>query len=289
MIELKENVIEKLKCSECGSYLSCAPIMMKSDGNSVCGRCELPEEELPGARNKVYEEVASVVSFPCRYREEGCSKKLPWDNVKQHEEQCDFRIYECPVIPNGTCSWTGTHSQLLDHYKDDHPDLVLDYPCKLSPDLTRDGEENFLMTVFGFIFLVQVKLSASAGKMWHCVRYLGNSAYTANFDYCLEIKNYDCIMMKSKRVSARDGLHISRNNSIEVNLKTLKEFLGSCERLTFTINIRKKGNICFRCKKELKPVKLYCLSGGYHCGNCQSDITNMMDFGDNEQYHYTKH
>lgn len=269
MIELKNTSLAKLNCKKCQAYLSCGPIRITTTGENICGRCNLTlEEQCITTRNTAYEELAAEILFPCRYRHQGCNKKFQWNAAPEHEEQCDYRVYDCPVLPAGACLWKGTNSQLLDHYKREHADLVLQHPYKLYPDLHHEGEEHFLMPVYGFLFLVQIKLQPSAGKLMCCVRYLGNNAFVSNFQFTLEIRNYHAVMKKTKAVTGRNKLVMNRCNSIEVSLKTIFDFMDKTENIYLVVDVHKHGSVCFKCKKDL--IVKTDMGDGYkfHCSHC---------------------
>lgn len=274
MWELSASALENLKCSKCKSHLSCAPIITTISGTHVCGRCVKEYKEIQGTRNTPYEEIAREVIFPCRYHSEGCPQKIEWNKVIPHEECCDFRVYKCPVIPLGCCDWSGPNAKLLDHFIEHHSELVLHDPYKLYPDFGRDGEEHFLMPVFGFIFLVQIKLVPSNHKLLCCVRYLGNPLFISNFEFTLEIRNCRALMKKTKMVTSRNELLMNKCNSIEVNLKTIIDFVGN-DDVNLVVIVTKKGRVCFKCKRDLKFYKSESIKREFHCENCGRDNPDL--------------
>ncbi|CAG9822944.1 unnamed protein product [Phaedon cochleariae] len=119
-----ESKVSEYKCALCKKTLSVPPIMMLSeDGTrSKCGRCEMVPNRSMG-RNVIYEDMAKLLSFPCI--NEGCNKKIAWNEVKTHEEECVESSITCPIHTLPLCE-TGVIRlrNLEEHMKIDHSSKI---------------------------------------------------------------------------------------------------------------------------------------------------------------------
>lgn len=157
MSEISKEILEQLRCFECNNLLSHKPILLREDGKSICGRCPTFENDGKVTRNKPFELLASTLTFPCRYEKAGCNKKISFEQIENHEIDCEYRQISCPFLPVGSCNWRGSRSALLLHYDKEHREYVLPHPCSPKPNIrSKDDERNYLMMAFGFLFLVQV-------------------------------------------------------------------------------------------------------------------------------------
>lgn len=94
MFHIPQYVLEKLRCSICGSYLSSKPLMVRVEDQQVCGKCYklLPTEEKEKCVRQIgLESIAEIIQFPCRYNTQGCSHTFNWCDEKEHEATCPYR------------------------------------------------------------------------------------------------------------------------------------------------------------------------------------------------------
>lgn len=236
--QIQQDILETLKCSMCDNYLSCAPIMAKPNGDSICGRCKIPDEEKHLAvRMNAYERLASDKYFPCRYRKDGCTATLKMADIKQHEAYCEFHELECPLLPSGTCPWMGPQNKLLEHYEGKHSQLVLGHPCIITPNITRNYETNMLTSISKKLFLVQVKNIISTAKLYHCVRYIGNPEQAKNYEYNFEISSNKGNFSNTCQVLAQENFKISENSNKEIDVNGTLILLGRIEDIKFSVTI----------------------------------------------------
>ncbi|CAH1966883.1 unnamed protein product [Acanthoscelides obtectus] len=120
-IHLPRFVIEKLRCSKCGRYLSVAPVSGPK-GKYTCGRC-CPNAESSGP----YEEIAKLIKFPCS--NEDCKLRLKWGEALPHEYACQFRKTTCPFP---TCYVRLFFSRLLNHFNEVHKSYVHNRHCNIT-------------------------------------------------------------------------------------------------------------------------------------------------------------
>lgn len=129
-----EELVASLACSSCSRYMQ-APIEQCRRGHNVCRHCcaraarnhhRCPAEgcgaRLAGLRNRLAEEVAAKLLFPCANAHVGCTRQVPSDELEFHEPRCPFRLYKCLInVATGVpCPWEGRRTELEAHVRDKH-------------------------------------------------------------------------------------------------------------------------------------------------------------------------
>lgn len=216
MYEIPDQVLQDLKCVNCDQYLSYSPIRLTPDGTNICGRCINQEEDGDGITDYAYEVVVKVFLFPCRYKDNGCKEKFSIKDVPEHEQSCLYKDKFCPEKERN-CAWNGKYSSLMDHYLENHPNLIIEHPCSWKPDLSKDNEANLLMKVSDYLFLVNINFVKKYNVIKHSVRFLGESKLHKMFKYYLEIRGKNGSLKRNEELS----LHLT---NIETNLDVLKGF-----------------------------------------------------------------
>ncbi|KAF5285552.1 hypothetical protein FQR65_LT13186 [Abscondita terminalis] len=85
------EIKEKLRCCVCHGYLLCSPIRMLPDGNNICGRCTPSNKDVIVYRNHSLEAVLKNAVFPCKFQNNGCSKRLNFVSDSDHETICTYK------------------------------------------------------------------------------------------------------------------------------------------------------------------------------------------------------
>lgn len=165
MITLEDDLLKTLRCKFCKGYLSVSPIVTLASGKNICGRCLQKQQEygdgddgmFQGPRNEVYETIIQLIKFPCQYDRRGCKEVLPFSQIWEHEQNCCFGLYNCPIIlDKGPCTWIGQRDEIKQHFYEEHTDCISAYPCTFKPAIDENKDYNLLMTMCGFNFFVQV-------------------------------------------------------------------------------------------------------------------------------------
>lgn len=290
-MEVPSSVLQKLKCENCENYLSRGPVLMLDDGESRCGRCLEPEE---GAkRNKHYEELAQLMAFPCRYKENGCEAKIPFEDNKVHEDACAYRMLVCPIAESGKCDWSGVRGSLFDHCKQKHPSNVIGNPAKFKHDITKSSLGNYLLFAFQMLFLVQTKVCNVSRKIYHSVRLLDDPRVVSKYSYDLDITNGTGKLTKHGKVAPQGCLAIQEDTSVAMDINGLLTVLGGWKDTIFTLTVRSEdgktvhtspvlpttsGEVtkaeilmeCRKCKCQTKPIHYNKerMSSGWWCQDC---------------------
>lgn len=111
------------RCYNCKRWLSVLPVQFNpSLQDYLCGRCSHTNDSnvilhpVP-----IYDQLAKRTTFPCSYREDGCSVQLKHNEVEGHELHCLFQTIDCPHNSQDlVCDWSGILDGLENHFEEKH-------------------------------------------------------------------------------------------------------------------------------------------------------------------------
>lgn len=155
---LDSTTLNLLKCSLCHNFLSYFPIF-SSEGKNICGRCPVGDDAV---RNDVYEVIAKLHYFPCRYQNDGCSKELIPEDMAEHEETCLARGVKCPV---SDCLWDDSLSCLIDHCEEEHPQLMLKRNQNFDVNLEYSYEVHKFFVYDNKLFIVSLEFDVDRKRL----------------------------------------------------------------------------------------------------------------------------
>ncbi|KAJ8961660.1 hypothetical protein NQ318_021258 [Aromia moschata] len=259
MLQIPQYVLENLKCAVCDGYLSTQPLMIKPEGEQVCGKCFRiisSEEKEKCLREVGLETLAQLFLFPCRYNRQGCNYTFAWGNDTNHEEVCLYRY---------KTSLPSTPSRLSygsDYYKNWQPPIL---ETKSEPE---DGSQHS-----SYYNLKQIPKCDSDDA-------------SSRLSYELKDRNYGKPSV-TKNESASE-LQNNINLSIEgaVSLQTSSE-KGDGVFSTIRIQSTPGENLydspidrqltkrCSTCKIVVREDAYTCLFGHVSCGSCKSSMCKV--------------
>lgn len=230
-MENHNKVLHKLRCLQCQNYLSIPPIMLNKNGKSICGRCNIEENEKQNyTRNEAYEDIATLILFPCKNKKHGCHKKLTMINAEKHEISCKHKQFNCPTERFQKCPWTGKMDEIEIHFKEKHPELILKHPHVGKPDLKQDYEKYFLFKVYDFLFLIQLKC-ISDGMFWYCVRLMEDEKISNIFKFVLKLSNGNDDVIKRRDVQPHGNFVFNEEDCVKMNVDNIIADLGNYENI----------------------------------------------------------
>lgn len=106
-------------CTNCSNCLK-VPIYICPNNHHFCEKCQagvcgICEMKITFIRDADLEKVINKVSIePCQYQKYGCPEKLISNDLHQHEVNCLFCLYKCPMAE---CSFEGQFKGLCKHLK----------------------------------------------------------------------------------------------------------------------------------------------------------------------------
>ncbi|XP_021891406.1 E3 ubiquitin-protein ligase SINA-like 10 [Carica papaya] len=126
---------EVLDCGICCEPLT-APIFQCENGHiacspccdqmmNTCAFCSLP---IGYNRCRALENVLASIRLPCKNKEYGCEKAVPYGKSHLHEKDCMFSPCSCPYFnSHPDCIFIGSLNQLEEHFQKKHKFAVASF------------------------------------------------------------------------------------------------------------------------------------------------------------------
>lgn len=264
-----------LKCDVCDNCLSYFPIFVTKNKN-ICGRC--PPED--GAiRITAYEAAVAFHKFSCRYKNEGCCKKLLPKEVPEHEKNCFFRCIQCSLL---TCDWEGTFGDLISHFEQNHSKLILKGNEDFEIDLISFSDEISQFCVYDNQLLIVSWEFDSKRKKLGCL--------ITHYQEEIEDVKYVCrLILKyasrtcSTTFSTDDIIKLSYHDLLEDQFEVSKisgflTFAKSFEEMTHIYNgINMLALLkCSVCSAYVLPPIYALPDGAIYCKLCCNDTASVL-------------
>lgn len=198
-----QDLASYFECPVCFDY-ALPPIMQCQSGHIVCQSCRAKLTMCPtcrgplgNIRNLAMEKVASTVSFPCKYANNGCQTTHLHTEKQEHEETCEYRPYCCPC-PGASCKWQGALEQVMPHLMSQHKSITTlqgEDIVFLATDINLPGAVDWVMmqSCFGHHFmLVLEKQEKMEGQhmFYAIVQLIGTRKQAESFAYRLELNGH---------------------------------------------------------------------------------------------------
>lgn len=159
---IEEDILSDLECPICFEFMV-PPIYQCEIGHSVCGFCKSNVNECPsckqsirGTRNFHLERITNRIKYYCKYRDYGCLFITSAKDIKQHETECKYGPYKCPLHDYTLCNWKGKLSDVMQHVHHSHDDNVLELDTVTVPyeeaDFESTDEDCFVIQAVGELF-----------------------------------------------------------------------------------------------------------------------------------------
>ncbi|KAL8258674.1 hypothetical protein R6Q59_026627 [Mikania micrantha] len=199
------GVHELLECPVC-TTLMYPPIHQCPNGHTLCSNCKLRVHnscptcrlEMGNIRCLALEKVAESLELPCRHQNLGCHDISPYYSKLKHEQNCQFRPYNCPYA-GSECSITGDITFLVAHLKDDH-NVDMHDGCTFNHRYVKSNPhevENatWMLTVFNcygrqFCLHFEAFQLGMAPVYIAFLRFMGEDDEAKKFSYLLEVGGY---------------------------------------------------------------------------------------------------
>ncbi|XP_044253111.1 uncharacterized protein LOC123004060 [Tribolium madens] len=124
--QLEEEMLSLLKCINCSDY-AISPIHYCAEkSNVVCSGCKENHgcdscEKSAPKRNISLDGIASLLTYPCKYKRNGCTFTSKSEKISEHHSICELSDSPCPFEETTSkCLWKGTTNHLLDHIRNNH-------------------------------------------------------------------------------------------------------------------------------------------------------------------------
>ena len=281
---LTQSVLSKLVCSECKGHLSSGPVKVRLDGGSVCGKCITSRKHsIALIDHEAFDEIVSLIAFPCKYQRMGCMENIRFDDIVVHEEQCGFKEHLCPA-DFLLCSWSGTYVQVSQHFREKHPEMLLE-KASFELDVSRNSDLVRLFVADGLQFLINTKISPSDDKIWFNVVFVGQRKKNDLIKYKIILHTgqvHELQMILRERTcgvfDAKTALNGDYGQSVEI--KSLISLLDNPENVICNVcfcvpeKIASERDeeiykvLCPNCKIFMSPPIYQCEFGHVTCFDC---------------------
>lgn len=282
---IPSDLLKKLECSLCKLHLSVFPIFIRKDGNKpICGRCKVPNDVY--IRDEAYEAIAQFLIFPCAEEKNGCLEQMSPLSLKDHEQTCLWRKWDCPSKNFTFCKWHGPNKELRAHFVAMHDELMLtDQEFKINFSSSANGI--MLIPFHDKLFLVKKEMDSRTGTFTCSCTQIIMKKSLENFNYFVQIKGTSCshnCSIRSTTPTKEDQTTISTdeikdllNDSpvviavIQIVTTTLndKEDKSSENRFDWQLLRKLKCPVCL--EYFCKPI-YQCKNGHGICNQCKSKI-----------------
>ncbi|KAI8442405.1 hypothetical protein MSG28_005921 [Choristoneura fumiferana] len=203
---------------------------------------------LPAMRHYLLEAIAE--RLPCPYQVAGCEVALATCEVEEHARECFFRDMLCPLGTLNTCFWTGKLTQLMDHFRQNHPlncnicnesDMQVSGICE-----DRDMHYVYLIAQTNMHFLITVK-TATVDKAVHiCIQYIGSKEEARRYIYEIHINSVHDAASRVVFVERcfNDTIQVDdifrESKCVSIPLRKLRHYVED-EKLAFKFVIKKEA------------------------------------------------
>jgi hypothetical protein len=185
--------------------------------------------------------------YPCRHRRFGCLELLTWHLIQEHEEECYFGVYVCPISEDEDirCPWKGPLFNMREHLISNHGNKYCEVTDTLTQTMINMRESVFYDTVIytmGELFYRRVENIPSG--FYGYVQYIGPKKNSKNYKYELTLQKSNgpekllaCFMTGSYWLEKRD-IYKTRN-CLQVKSNAMEYFVNEDRDLKIVTKISK--------------------------------------------------
>lgn len=146
------------------------------------------------------------------------TKQRVVDSEEFIRREIDDNMKRCPCPCVGSCEWLGKIGDLEEHYRSDHPKLVIQHPFFEKPCKDREQRKFLLLKTLGFVFVVDVKCDLEENVFLYKISFVGDEKISSIFSYSVNFHSLDTSVLKYEKVhrfsSQEEGIRIKINNLI---------------------------------------------------------------------------
>lgn len=201
--EVNPELFNKIECLVCMNYMT-PPIYQCRNGHSLCDICCKKLKECPnckgaleGARNYTLEDIVQTFYYPCKY--EACKFSSKADQIRNHEKNCIYGPFKCPLKAIEDCQWEGPITQIYDHVRTSHYENLLEVEeintfVDLQKNEDSDPDEEVYIIRYAYHLFMLHTLFTGSSFYW-TMHTLGPPETSKKFKFEIDI----CDTKKSNR------------------------------------------------------------------------------------------
>lgn len=207
---LNSVIVDLIECQVCLDPIL-PPVYQCKLGHLICSKCKPSLTRCPTCndhiidiRNTVMDKICDSLRYPCRNVETGCNEIICLRDKNSHEDNCRFKMYNCPTQSTTGCKWKGLHGQIVTHGDSYHKNQFhrgLNWNIRIN--LRRKSQWHKYMVAVGAIeefFTVKVSFSPNSGLFQACVVYAGPRKRAESYIYKFTVQsstNNNCKLVYS--------------------------------------------------------------------------------------------
>lgn len=194
--DLNDEFLVKIECPVCSEHMV-PPIYQCILGHSVCGKCKPTLSDCPTCRSKIentrnylLEDLTSSLKYPCKYSEYDCKYVASAKTIKEHESECTYGPYECPMQFYSKCKWKGSLKNASDHLREEHEDNIVDFDLLSVPfDENMSDDDCLVAMSYGQVFRISIAYMHTTKIFNLSVELVGPSSDCINYAYELDFSD----------------------------------------------------------------------------------------------------
>ncbi|XP_044252460.1 uncharacterized protein LOC123003635 [Tribolium madens] len=161
--QLEEEMLSLLKCINCSDYAIPPIYYCAEKSNVVCSGCkenhgcDSCEKSAPN-RNISLDGIASLLTYPCKYKRNGCTFTSKSEKISEHHSICEMSDSPCPFEKtNLQCLWRSTKKQLLEHIENKHSEYLYENNTLISEIPEKEVHYHRIIRFSTFCFRLNFK------------------------------------------------------------------------------------------------------------------------------------
>lgn len=241
-----DKLLSKIKHPVRNDFMK-SPIFMCPKGHSLCETCKRKLLQCPSClsdfsdMNYFLGRITETVTYPCRYKEQGCDFAGNLEDITTHEQLCikpPQTEIRC-VVNYKTCEWKGQYEDAFQHIASSHSEHCFYPGYPVSIDLNSSMMEGFFQ-YDKKIFKLYSNWNKSRIRLsvyW----IVNNEKKSVKYQFCVDFVNDKNIFMINRvcsRIPAATILNQNYVHYINIPLQLLKPFIKG-KTLNFKLNIVK--------------------------------------------------
>lgn len=248
-------MLNNLNCTKCKGLLY-PPVFLTKNNENLCKECRenlTKNAKKFSIRNKLFEEMAKLFTYPCKFAASGCIETVNWSQAADHTKTCKYQQVLISCLVNA-CNWKGNHEDIIVHCKTDHNEIIVKHPFEISKyaswiigemkNLQNVCSKKFLMIAHGFVFILHFNICFNSDSMWTGVYLNGCPQLAVHFEYFVKLSE--------KSLKAND-IHIKQVLANVIKFDESKYIKSGLEQnVTISINMNKIK--CINCKQEFFQI-----------------------------------
>ncbi|XP_067004849.2 probable E3 ubiquitin-protein ligase sinah [Anabrus simplex] len=207
------------------------------NSNVVCPECG---EWLSGNRSQDTERLALQLPYSCP--NDGCPDTRLLAQLTQHTKVCPYRLYDCiPCRPR--CRWRGFREDILQHLRDEHPELVWNKSYNSvvyeNFDTVTSHSCTHAVLAHGRLFWSHSCRDSDKRLLYEVVQLVGPAEQASYFRFTIEYYRQG----KPGKQQVISGLvqpereDFTAGDCLTVDLRALEEFLNEKKQLFYSLKI----------------------------------------------------